>query len=151
MVNQKIGKNGEKYEKKNAKAKNAAIKRYKNMTGGGPACSSSLSNTETEVLISPMQTDGIGVEETPLEFSFEEQSLPSTETPLEDVIYDITEMDSEKEKVEQKIVTETEEKNNGALQEHNYTLEYPIQKKEKVDLNHLEKCQRLLGYKLHWP
>ncbi|XP_050501990.1 uncharacterized protein LOC126881655 [Diabrotica virgifera virgifera] len=119
--------------KKNAKAKNAAIKRHRNMTGGGPACSSSLSDQETEVLsmIGPMQTDGIGVEETPLEFSFVEQSLPSTETPLQDVIYDIAEMDSEKEKVDQKIVTDTEEKNNGAYQEHNYTLEYPIQKKGK--------------------
>ncbi|XP_050516176.1 uncharacterized protein LOC126891040 [Diabrotica virgifera virgifera] len=102
--------------KKNATAKNAAIKRHRNMTGGGPTCSSSLSDQETWVLsmIGPMQTDEIGVEETPLEFSFVEQSLPSTETPLEDVIYDIAEMDSEK-----------------AHQEHNYTLEYPIQKKGK--------------------
>ncbi|CAH1278698.1 unnamed protein product [Diabrotica balteata] len=99
-------KNMARYEK-NAKAKNATIKRNRNMTGGGPACSSTLSDEETEVLslISPKQTDGIGVEETPLEFSFVEQ-----------------------ERIEQNILTETEEKNNGVHKEHNYTLEYPIKK-----------------------
>lgn len=61
--------------KKNAKAKNAEIKKYSTKTGGGPSCSKTLNGLETEVLdmLSPVQTDGLGIGETYIDFLFDDE------------------------------------------------------------------------------
>ncbi|XP_044765607.1 uncharacterized protein LOC123321885 [Coccinella septempunctata] len=57
--------------KKNAKAKNASIKRYSAGTGGGPA-PKELSEVDSDIvsMLSSNQLNGLEVEETEVEFSF---------------------------------------------------------------------------------
>ncbi|CAH1106919.1 unnamed protein product [Psylliodes chrysocephalus] len=129
-----------KTQTKKHKGKKVAINRHLNMTGGGPSCSQSLDDMEMEVLgtMNPVQIEGLGGGETPLQFSFDdidENAPPENNFNDNDVPPKI-------EKLQKVLVVDNTIKQvldqpsrtgeqNDKKGEHNYSLKFPTSHRQK--------------------
>ncbi|CAH1108132.1 unnamed protein product [Psylliodes chrysocephalus] len=104
--------------KKKTKAKKVAINRHLNMTGGDPSCSQNLDDMEMKVLgmMNPVQIEGLGGGETPLQFSFDDiDEVLVVDNTIKQVLDQPSKTGEQNDKKDQ----------------HNYSLKFPTSHRQK--------------------